>query len=378
MSKRFASVLSKQSPLLGLLLAYTWFGVPVSASAQSPRGTDEAQRRDHDDDHDHDSADEQGDDCDVQVDELFFPVQLSDGNTYQIAGYLYHTGRLTSSAIQVAVHGATHYHLYWDNPPINGISYSYARYMAQRGWPVLAIDQLGTGASSQPDGDFVNLDQTANALHQVLASLRNADNPTHHEFSRIALVGHSNGSLTSIYATGTYHDADALVTTAWEHVPHPLPFNPADIISLLTTPYIPATAFSKEFRTAIFYYVPTTDPDFIDFEQDHLGPAVQARAQFIDLFTAGLNTSLSRSTGVTVPVLVQNGDFDALQPSAYMADEPSFYPNAESVTLGYLTDIGHNVNGHRNHLQSWKGIDQWLRRTLHPGGGTGHGHHGEH
>jgi len=123
-----------------------------------------------------------------------------------------------------------------------------------------------------------------------------------------------------------------------------------------------------EFRTFLFYYVPTTDPDFLEFEQAHLGPAVQARAQFIDLFTAGLNPSLTRSTGVTVPVLVQNGDFDALQPSAFMPDEPTFYPNAEAVTLGFLTDIGHNINGHRNHLQSWRGIDHWLRQTLPPCG----------
>ena len=125
---------------------------------------------------------------------------------------------------------------------------------------MLAIDQLGTGASSQPDGDFVTLDETASALHQVLASLRDEGNPTGHAFEDVALVGHSNGSLTSVYATGTYHDADALVTTAWMHVPHPLPFDPGAILSVLTTPYIPATAFSKEFRTAIFYHVPTTDP----------------------------------------------------------------------------------------------------------------------
>lgn len=367
--------MSKLSSVFGLLLPFVWASLPLAASADSRDRDEGARHRDDEHGDRHDDGDDDGDerrDRDVQVDQVFFPVQLSDGNTYQIAGYLYHKGPPANSVIQVAVHGATHFHLYWDNPPINGVSYSYARYMARRGYTVLAIDQLGTGASSQPDGDFVNLDQTANALHQVLASLRTPHNPTHHRFDQIALVGHSNGSLTSVYATGTYHDADALVTTAWLHVPHPLPFNPGDIIAQLTTPYIPATAFSKEFRTFLFYHVPTTDPDFIDFEQDHLGPAVQARAQFIDLFTAGLNSSLSRSSGVTVPVLVQNGDFDALQPSAFMPDEPTFYPNADEVTLDFLTDVGHNINGHRNHLQSWRGIDHWLRETLPPGG---HHHH---
>lgn len=314
----------------------------------------------------------EGDDDGVTVDALFFPVQLSDGNTYRIAGYLYHQGPPGDRILQVTVHGATHYHLYWDLPEINGIPYSYARYMAQHGYDVLAIDQLGTGASSQPDGDFVTLDETARALHQVLASLRTLDNPTHHRFKRVALVGHSNGSLTSIYASGTYHDADALVTTAWEHTPHPLPFNPADIVAVLTTPYIPATTFSEGFWIGAFYYLPSTDLALVDYEYSHLGPAVQARAQFIDLFRVGLDTSLSRSTSVNVPVLVQGGDFDALQPSAFLSGEATYYPNAPSVTLNFLTAVGHNVNGHRNHLQSWTQIDEWVAQTL------AHGHSGEH
>ncbi len=300
----------------------------------------------------------------VTVDALSFPVVLSDGNTYHIAGYLYHRGPLAGRALQVCVHGATHYHLYWDLPEIDGISYSYARYMASRGYDVLAIDQLGTGASSQPDGDFVTLAETANALHQVLAALRTSDNPANHRFRRIALVGHSNGSLTSIFATGAYHDADALVTTAWEHTPHPLPFDPSAIIAVLTTPYIPATTFSEAFWIGAFYYVPSTDLALVDYEYSHLGPAVQARAQFIDLFRVGLNTSLSGSVNVTVPVLVQDGNFDALQPSAFLSGEAAYYPRSPAVTLNFLTAIGHNINGHRNHLQSWTQIDAWARQTL--------------
>ena len=180
--------MSKLSSVLGLLLPFVWVSLPVAASAESPDRDDGARHRDDEPGDRHDDGDGDDDerrDGDVQVDQVFFPVQLSDGNTYQIAGYLYHQGPPANSVIQVAVHGATHFHLYWDNPPINGISYSYARYMARRGYTVLAIDQLGTGASSQPDGDFVNLDQTANALHQVLASLRTPHNPTHHRFDRI-------------------------------------------------------------------------------------------------------------------------------------------------------------------------------------------------
>jgi pimeloyl-ACP methyl ester carboxylesterase len=304
------------------------------------------------------------DDRKVDMDRVFFPVTLSDGHVHLIAGYLFFKGTPQTSVLQVAVHGATHYHLYWDIPAFNGISYSYARYMAHRGYTVLAIDQLGTGASAQPNGDTVTLPETASALHQVLASLRTTHNPIGRDFQKIALVGHSNGSLTSVFATGTYHDADGLVTTAFEHSPHPLPFNPGDILALLTTPYLPANAFSEAFRTATFYYAPSADQALLDFETNHLA-AIQARAQFIDLFQYGLNSNLTRSTDVTVPVLVQNGDFDALQPSAFMSGEPAYYPNAASVTLEPLTAIGHNINGHRNHLQSWEGIDLWIRQNVH-------------
>jgi len=306
----------------------------------------------------------------IEVDQVSFPVRLSDGNNYQITGYYYHQGPPRNRILQVAVHGATHYHVYWDLPEVNGVSYSYARYMVAQGYDVLAIDQLGTGASSQPDGDFVTLPETASALHQVLQSLRKPHNPTGRKHKDIALVGHSNGSLTSIYATGTYHDADALVTTAWMNVPHALPFDPAAIMATVTTPYIPATTFPLGFWIGVFYHVPSADLQLVATEYSLLGPAVQARGQFGDLFFYATHTNLTRSTQVTVPVLVQNGDFDTIQPSGLMGPEPTFYPNAPSVTLNYLTAMGHHVNGHINHLQSWTQIDAFVQQKL----GHGHGH----
>ena len=81
---------------------------------------------------------------------------------------------------------------------INGQSYSYARFMADEGYALLAIDQLGTGESSKPDGDFVTLDETALSLHQVLTQMRSGNNPLAYAFQQIVLVGHSFGSINSI------------------------------------------------------------------------------------------------------------------------------------------------------------------------------------
>jgi pimeloyl-ACP methyl ester carboxylesterase len=228
----------------------------------------------------------------------------------------------------------------------------------------LAIDQLGTGESSQPDGDFVTLDEVSRGLHQVLASLRTPHNPTGRRHNRIGLVGHSNGSLTSVYTTGTYNDADALVTTAFMHSPHPYPFGLPELAPFLGEPYIDPMILGEPFWFSVFYHAPQTDPDLVHYEYSHLGPGVQPRAAFIDLFTIGRTPPLTRSTNVRVPVLVQNGDFDSGQPAAYHGPEATFYPNAPSVTLQALSDMGHHINGHKNHLQSWDGIDDFLHDKI--------------
>jgi pimeloyl-ACP methyl ester carboxylesterase len=299
----------------------------------------------------------------VDVDRVDFPVTLSDGHQYSVAGWLYHEGPIQKHRVlQVAVHGATYDHHYWDIDDLNGADYSYARWMARQGYAVLAIDQIGTGASGRPDGDFLSLDETASALHQVLVRLRTRHNPIGRGFQSIALVGHSNGALTSVYETGTYHDADVVVSTAWQHSPHPLPFDPAAILGLMTTPYLPARTFPEPFIAATFYHLPSTDPAMVHYDFTNL-QADQSRRQFLDLLGTSLNPSLSRSTQISERILVQFGDFDALAPAAYGGPEATYYPNAR-LTIQNLSDIGHDVNAHVNHMQSWRGIDRWLEQNL--------------
>lgn len=342
MSKPCRFVLSFVGVVSLLMLA-----IPSTAEAH-PQAQDQARGRDRDR---------------VEVDRFDFPVTLSDGHRYAVAGWLYHVGPIQRHRVlQVAVHGLTYDHKYWDIGTLNGTDYSYARWMAREGYAVLAIDQIGSGASGRPDGDFVSLDETASALHQVLVNLRGRHNPIGRGFESIALVGHSNGSLTSIYETGTYHDADAVVSTAWQHAPHPLPFDPAAVLSLLTTPYLPARSFPEPFLAATFYHLPSIDPamvhhDFVTLQAD------QSRRQFLDALGTGLNPSLSRSAQVTEPVLVQFGEFDGFAPAAFGGPEPSYYPNAR-LTIQNLSAIGHNVNAHLNRHQSWQAIDRWLEQNL--------------
>jgi len=296
----------------------------------------------------------------LKVDRVDFSVTLSDGNTYTIAGFLYYKGSFRNRPLQVLVHGGSYNHKYWDAPTINGQSYSYARFMAEEGYALLAIDQLGTGDSSKPAGDFVTLNETTLSIHQVLAQMRSGSNPLGYAFQQIVLVGHSFGSINSIFVQGTYHDADALVVTALGHVPHELPIPPELIAELAKFPYFPLPA---EARSALFYFADAADADVIANDNLNLADLL-TRGQLFTTFGAIFNPAADRVGAVTGPVLVQLGEHDALWPSLYAGGEAAFWTNASSVTVESLPSVGHAFNTHLDNKTGWKSINRWIRSTL--------------
>ena len=175
-------------------------------------------------------ARETGCEAGVSTRQVTFSVVSPDENAHQVAGFLYWRGQLQGKVLQIALHGGSYNHQYWDAAELNGHEYSYARYMACRGFAVLALDNLGAGASSRPDGDLVTLPVEARALHQIIQGLRAA--PAGAAFRKIVLVGHSMGSAQAVFEQGTFHDADGLVVTGWSNTPHPVRF-PADLLAVL-------------------------------------------------------------------------------------------------------------------------------------------------
>jgi pimeloyl-ACP methyl ester carboxylesterase len=292
----------------------------------------------------------------LKVDRVSFPVTLSDGNTYTVVGYLYYHGSFHNRTLQLALHGGNYNHKYWDVPTINGHEYSYARYMAERKYAVLALDQLGTGESSKPDGDLVTLTATASAIHQVIGQLRAGTSELGYSFNRIVLVGHSLGSINAIYEQGTYHDADALITTGLGHVPHELPLPPAVIGEMLQYPYFP---FPDDLRAQLFYYAGDADPDVIAYDRDNLADLLP-RGQLVTAIFSSFDPAANRVSEVTGPVLVQLGEHDALFPSSFAAGEAAFYTSASSVTVQSVPAVGHDINTHLHNRAGWRMIDDWL------------------
>ena len=295
---------------------------------------------------------------DIKVERVAFPVTLSDGGAAEVVGHLYYKGSFRNRTLLLAVHGANYNHKYWDVPVINGHEYSFARYMAERKYAVLAIDQLGAGESTKPaDGDSVTLEQTASGIHQVITQLRSGENAVGYAFEMVATVGHSLGSINIIYEQGTYHDADAVVTTGAGHVPHALPIPDSVILEMLQHEYI---EFPAELRAPAFYYAPGADPDVIEYDGNNLAD-LMARGQLKTAILTSFDPAASRVGQVSGDVLVQLGEFDSLFPTTYAGGEAAYFNSASSVTVQPLAGVGHDFNTHFRNHEGWKLMDEWLR-----------------
>ncbi|HWW77926.1 MAG TPA: alpha/beta fold hydrolase [Pyrinomonadaceae bacterium] len=297
---------------------------------------------------------------DIKVERLTFPVTLADGSAAEIVGNLYYKGSFQNRTLLLAIHGANYNKKYWDVPVINGHEYSFARYMAERKYAVLAIDQLGAGESTKPaDGDSVTLDLTASAIHQVIAQLRSGSNGVGEAFEKVVTVSHSLGSINAVYEQGTYHDADAVITTGMGHVPHQLPV-PQELLDFLSQ--FEYFAVPGELRPVMFYYAPGADPDVIQYDVNNLSDNL-ARGQL----TTGILTSFAfdnaalRVGQVTGPVLVQLGEFDGLFPASLAGGEAAYFTGASGVTVQALPGVGHDFNTHFRNHEGWRQMDEWLR-----------------
>lgn len=308
----------------------------------------------------------------ITVEKVTFPVTVG-GQAYEIVGYLYYEHSLDKRPLQVLVHGATYNHTYWDfpYPEAGSAEYSYARYMAARGYSVLAIDQLGAGESSKPAPVFdpttglniaVTLYDTASAIHQVLTALRSGDNPIDRAFDRIVLVGHSAGSVNAIYVQATWHDADALVVTAARHLVPPLAAPPgldALVLALLPYPYFPLDA---TIRTALFHSAAHADAEVLDL--DNATSDLWTNGQLLTTFMGFLNPAIDQVGQVTGPVLMQLGEFDALFPAGQHEIETALWHPDAKLKIKDIARIGHSFNLHYRREASWEQIDEWIRETL--------------
>jgi pimeloyl-ACP methyl ester carboxylesterase len=290
--------------------------------------------------------------------EVHFSVALTPGGPadQDLVGWLCARGPIVEGrTIQVLVHGGSYDHNYWDFP-VHPERYSYVDAITTAGYVTLNIDRIGSGESSHPDPDGLNLHTAAFTVHQVVTALRSGalrvPNYGRIRNNRIMLVGHSLGSFISTIETSTYHDVDAVILSAYSHSTgpgaaaleatlYPAAFDPAFAADGLPLDYfttVPGT------RLGDFYYEPRADPNIVAADE-----ALKQTATLGELLD--IDPSFAASAGVTVPTLVAVGDFDSvdcLAPSCSATHsldaEASNYGDPACVDVVDFPNAGHDLN----------------------------------
>lgn len=284
-----------------------------------------------------------------------FPVQTDDDSSATFAGHLYGARGRRRGLLQVLVHGATYDHRYWDADPTNGGDYSYAGYMAEQGYDVLAIDLPGTGASSRPDGDAVCFDYLADALARGVLDVRERLGGK----DRVAMVGHSLGTYVVVHTQARSSVADLLVSTGTGYSSSglPSPHGAGVREKALEEPY---SSLPAERRAQVFYHAPTADPAVVAYDNRELRTAIPRRL-WQDSITYRADPVAGGLSKVACPVLIQLGEFDPVLPGRFAEAERAQWPAGASVVIEQVEGIGHSMNLHRNAERGWRSIDQFLR-----------------
>ena len=283
-------------------------------------------------------------------------------------------------ATVVLVHGSTYDRHYWDPRDLDPERYSALRLLAARGYQVVAIDRLGSGASTRLSDEAQTADASASAIHAVIQQLRRTQT-WQTSSGKVFVVGHSSGSSLAIRECATYHDCDGLVITGLLHTPgigadlflpmlHPAKEDP----KFKDDPSIPAgyvTTIPGESHgvRVLWYdvYGGNVDPTVIAYDERVLKDAMPGvdSGGFVDEVFSGQ----PRSREIDQPVLVIIGEHDYshcdppdCRPNARA--EIDFWPKVPEFQLELVPNAGHVLNLHENAAKTTGRIGRWLDRQL--------------
>jgi pimeloyl-ACP methyl ester carboxylesterase len=258
-----------------------------------------------------------------------------------------------ATKVQVLVPGATYTSDYWDIP-VNPDARSVTRAMNNAGIATMTVDRIGTGKSSKPLSVLVNAVTQAEAVHDVIRTLRP-------QFDKVLIGGHSLGSAISMVEAGTYHDVDGVLVTGMTHMIDYARAVPAIANSIPATldPKLSARGLDAGYLTTMpgarygMFHAPGPNvPDAVN--HDESTKDVFAAAEAINALT--MNTVvLPASSTITAPVMTaqSSADYfcgipplgaDCSSTEALVASERPYFPQAPRVDGFLLDGYGHCFN----------------------------------
>ncbi|HLO83765.1 MAG TPA: alpha/beta fold hydrolase [Nostocaceae cyanobacterium] len=308
--------------------------------------------------------------------DTYLPVALAAGESpdYQVYGQLCQDSTIKTSTVQVLLPGNLYNHTYWDFP-YQPNQYSYVQSLTQAGYATFNIDRIGTGKSSRPPADLVNVESNGYVLNQVNQALRN-NGVNGVKFSKIINVGHSFGSITAIDAASKYGGVDGVILSGFLHninpdyFPKALPFAfPAALDPLFSGANIPDGYLTTlpGAQATLFYNQSNADPQVIAIDQANKDTLTVG-----ELNTNGPAILSDISKQINVPVLLAIGSEDLPFCTGDICDNadnvkafesPFFSPQAQLETY-VLPDAGHSINLHLNAPLWFDAARDWSDRYV--------------
>ncbi|MFI9510068.1 alpha/beta hydrolase [Nocardia sp. NPDC052566] len=300
--------------------------------------------------------------------EVTFPVAAGT-----VAGTLCLPPGGSTDTVMVLMAGSNYNHTYWDFPYAPE-TYNFRRAMNAAGYATLVADRLGNGASSRPPSLSLTAGTTANALHDIVQTLRHGI-PGAQPFAKIVTGGHSLSSGTSLMEGIWYRDVDGILLTGYSHA-----VNAAEALGVISTYYPaiedplfagrgldPGYVVSRPGTRLHHFFVPdNVDPQVLTIDEE-------TKETFsLTEYPDGLAYTLpGMSSRVDVPVMVTNGSLDRLScgiayaicrdTATLQAAEAPFFSPAARLRTYVLPDSGHSLNLARNTADYQRAVIDWMK-----------------
>jgi pimeloyl-ACP methyl ester carboxylesterase len=294
---------------------------------------------------------------------------LTPGRTYTIHGELVRPRAGCSGSVLLAMHGLSYGQWAWDFPVGNG-AYSVAAALANRGYALVTIDELGYGASggagspARPNGYTITVEGYAEMAAQMVRELRAgtygaADRPA---FAHVGLIGHSAGSEIIELAAGLHPGlADVVIATAYTHEPF---VDNNWLVREWTLDNLRAATSDYEYfetnptiRAHDMYNLANADPAVVAWDTAHANLTPSG-----EVLSLGVQPSRLVLPLIQVPVLLVLADGDALFPASGAAGEMLLFTATKDKTLIVAHNDGHAFMLQRNGAVALTKIADWLDR----------------
>jgi len=273
---------------------------------------------------------------------------------------------------------------YFDLQVEGDASYSFAGFMAARGFVTLTLDHLGSGESTQPeDGYAVTLDRVVDAnrwaMEKVLGELRepdpdgDGDRPRFGPLPSVG-VGHSMGSALSVVQQARAASHAALVLFSFSarglekyllpeekkyaNRPEETWANLPELArARFSTPYPRVGGRSGEASQAAFGTGTAEAPAVRALKR--CGTNLVAQPGLLSMIPGGYAPF---AADVRVPVFVGTGDRDLTGPQ----EANDAFPGAPEFVAYTLEDCWHCHNVARTRHRLWERAARWIRGVVGP------------